>query len=68
MNSVRLNFSGTKRYRNFAFLPREGDRINISEDGEIHNLVVVSIWFDDHYGEDNCETNLNCSIAGTQKI
>ena len=63
LHTVRINFNSTKRYRDFAFLPRIGDRINITDDETMFCLDVVSVWFDDHYGEDACEVNLNCSVA-----
>ena len=61
-HSVRINFNSTKRYRNFAFLPRIGDRLNITDDGTTFCMDVDLVWFDDHYGEDACEANLNCTV------
>lgn len=63
LHSIRLNFNGVKRYRNFPFLPRIGDRINITDDGTMFCLDVENVWFDDHYGEDTCKVQLNCTIA-----
>ena len=63
MRTIRINFRGIKRYRNFPFLPRVGDRINVTDDGTMFCLDVEAVWFDDHYGEDECEVQLNCRVA-----
>ena len=63
MQAVRINFNGVKRYRDFPFLPRKGDRINLTEEGTMFCLDVSAVWFDDNYGEDACEVILNCSVA-----
>jgi len=61
-HNVRINFNSTKRYRRFAFLPRVGDRINLTDDGTQFHMDVDSVWFDDHYGERDFEVNLNCTV------
>ena len=68
--SVRINFGGTKRYRQFPFLPRVGDRINTTDpDGAMtYALDVDAVWFDDNYGDSRCEVILNCSMAEESKL
>jgi hypothetical protein len=63
LHIVRLNFNGAKRYRRFSFLPRVGDRVNVTDDGTMFCLDVNAVWFDDRYGEDECEVQLNCRGA-----
>lgn len=63
LHSVRLNFGGTKRYRKFPFLPRVGDRINVTDGETSFSLDVDEVWFDDNYGEDTCDVQINCTIA-----
>lgn len=67
---VRINFNGTKRYRRFPFLPRVGDRINLTEqdEGISFALDVDAIWFDDNYGEEACEVMMNCTSVEETKI
>jgi len=63
-HSVRINFNGVKRYRDFPFLPHIGDRINLTDKdvSESYSLIVESVWFDDDYGENEVEVNLNCRM------
>jgi hypothetical protein len=68
LHIVRLNFNGVKRYRSFPFLPRIGDRVNITDDGTMFCLDVQAVWFDDHYGEDECEVQLNCRAAEQHSV
>jgi len=63
LHYVRINFNATKRYRAFPFLPRKGDRINLTDDGIMFSMDVQAVWFDDHYGEDTCEVQLNCRVV-----
>lgn len=27
------------------------------------SMEVTGVWFDDHYGEDVCETQINCDVV-----
>lgn len=68
LHTIRINFNGVKRYRDFPFLPRVGDRINLTDDGTMFCLDVQTVWFDDHYGEDACEVQLNCKVAEEHNV
>ena len=65
---VRINFNSTKRYRSFHFLPRKGDRIDITDKETMFHFVVEAVWFDDHYGEHHCDVQLNCRTVEEREI